>query len=263
MHSFTSCLVHCVWSTKNREPCLGSDLRERLWPYLGGIAKQNQTKTLAISGASDHVHLLLALPATISVAKAMQLLKGNSSKWIRETFPKMRAFAWQEGYGAFSVAVSGVDATVAYIQNQAEHHRTRSFREEYVAMLKSRKLSGLRTTKTCSPKAFFRPCRDSIYCESVYPALKRWAISDFVTSRKRLEIATIDFGVDLLQRRLVLPPWGEIFFKFVVPRELIAARDVRSQFGQLLWRQFINGLFDFGETHSATLVAARFVFNHR
>ncbi len=66
----------------------------------------------------------------------MQLLKGNSSKWIRETFPKMRAFAWQEGYAAFSVSVSGVDATVAYIQNQAEHHRTRSFREEYAAMLK-------------------------------------------------------------------------------------------------------------------------------
>ena len=81
-------------------------------------------KTLAIGGVADHVHVLLSLPATISVAKAMQLLKGNSSKWIRETFPKMRAFAWQEGYGAFSVGVSGVDATVAYIRNQAAHHRT-------------------------------------------------------------------------------------------------------------------------------------------
>jgi putative transposase len=136
MHSFTSCLVHCVWSTKNREPSLSPDLRERLSPYLGGIAKQNQMKTLAIGGVADHVHVLLSLPAIISVAKAMQLLKGNSSKWIRETFPKMRAFAWQEGYGAFSVGVSGVDATVAYIRNQAAHHRTRSFREEYVAMLK-------------------------------------------------------------------------------------------------------------------------------
>ena len=136
MHSFTSCLVHCVWSTKNREPCLGPELRERLWPYLGGIAKQNQMKTLAIGGASDHVHILLSLPATSSVAKAMQLLKGNSSKWLRETFPKMNSFAWQEGYGAFSVSISGVDATVAYIRNQAEHHRTRSFREEYATMLK-------------------------------------------------------------------------------------------------------------------------------
>jgi putative transposase len=93
-------------------------------------------KTLAIGGASDHVHVLLSLPATLSVAKAMQLLKGNSSKWIRETFPKMRSFAWQEGYGAFSVGVSGLDATVAYIRNQTEHHRTRSFRDEFVAILK-------------------------------------------------------------------------------------------------------------------------------
>ena len=137
MHSFASCLVHCVWGTKNREPYLTPDLRERLWPYLGGIARQNQMKTLAIGGANDHVHMLLSLPATLSIAKAMQLLKGNSSKWSRETFPKMHFFAWQEGYGAFSVGVSGVDRTVAYIRNQAEHHRTRSFRQEYAAMLKT------------------------------------------------------------------------------------------------------------------------------
>ena len=136
MHSFTSCLVHCVWSTKNRQPLLTPDVRDRLWPYLGGIAKQNQMKTLAVGGASDHVHVLLSLPATLSVAKAMQILKGNSSKWLRETFPKMHSFAWQEGYAAFSVGVSGVDATVAYIRNQAEHHRTRSFREEYAVVLK-------------------------------------------------------------------------------------------------------------------------------
>jgi putative transposase len=135
MHSFVSCLIHCVWSTKNREPWLIPDLRERLWPYLGGIAKQNQMKTLAIGGAADHVHILLSLPATLSVAKAVQLLKGNSSKWIRETFPKMSSFAWQEGYGAFSVGISGVDATVIYINNQTEHHRKRSFREEFIAML--------------------------------------------------------------------------------------------------------------------------------
>jgi REP-associated tyrosine transposase len=136
MHSFTSCLLHCVWSTKNPEPYLTQEVRGRLWPYLAGIAKQNRMKAVVIGGASDHVHLLLSLPATLSLAKAMQLLKGNSSKWIREAFPKMRSFAWQEGYGAFNVGVSGVDATVSYIRNQAEHHRTRSFRQEYAAMLK-------------------------------------------------------------------------------------------------------------------------------
>jgi REP element-mobilizing transposase RayT len=136
MHSFTSCLFHCVWSTKNREPYLTPDLRDRLWPYLGGIAKQNQIKMLAIGGAVDHVHILLSLPATLSVAKAMQLLKGNSSKWIRETFPKIHSFAWQEGYGAFSVSISGVEPTIAYVRNQAEHHRKRSFREEFASMLR-------------------------------------------------------------------------------------------------------------------------------
>ena len=141
MHSFTSCLFHCVWSTKNREPYLTPDLRDRLWPYLGGIAKQNQIKMLAIGGAVDHVHILLSLPATASVAKAMQLLKGNSSKWIRETFPKMHSFAWQEGYGAFSVSISGVEPTIAYVRTQTEHHRKRSFREEFASMLRKHGLA--------------------------------------------------------------------------------------------------------------------------
>jgi REP element-mobilizing transposase RayT len=79
MHSFTSIFVHCVWSTKNREPLLTSDVRDRLWPYLGGIARENKMKALAIGGAADHVHALVSLPATLSVAKALQLLKGNSS----------------------------------------------------------------------------------------------------------------------------------------------------------------------------------------
>jgi putative transposase len=133
MHSFTSCLVRCVWSTKNRTSFLDSDLRERLWPYLGGIARENKMKTLAVGGAADHVHVLISLPGALSVAKAMQLLKGNSSKWIHETFSNLNAFAWQEGYGAFSIGVSGVEATAAYIRNQMEHHRRR---EEFVAMLR-------------------------------------------------------------------------------------------------------------------------------
>ena len=93
-------------------------------------------KALAIGGAADHVHILVSLPPTISVAKAVQLLKGNSSKWIHETFPKLRSFEWQEGYGAFSIGVSALDATVRYVRNQAAHHRTKSFREEFLTMLR-------------------------------------------------------------------------------------------------------------------------------
>ena len=136
MHSFTSVLIHCVWSTKDREALLDSQLRDRLCPYLGGIAKANKMKAVAVGGASDHVHVLISLPATLSIAKAIQLLKGNSSKWIHETFPKMRSFEWQEGYGAFSIGISAVEVTVAYIRNQTEHHRAKTFREEFKAMLR-------------------------------------------------------------------------------------------------------------------------------
>jgi len=136
MHSFTSILIHCVWSTKKRESFLGSEVRNRLWPYLGGIARENRMKALAIGGVADHVHMLISLPRTLSVSKALQLLKSNSSKWIHETFPKLHSFEWQEGYGAFSIGITAVDATVGYIRDQAEHHRKRSFRDEFVAMLR-------------------------------------------------------------------------------------------------------------------------------
>jgi putative transposase len=101
MHTFNSILIHCVWSTKKRQPFLTSDLRDRLWPYLGGIARENKMKALAIGGVADHAHMLISLPGTLSSAKALQLLKGNSSKWIHDTSPELRLFEWQEGYGAF------------------------------------------------------------------------------------------------------------------------------------------------------------------
>lgn len=142
MHTYTSSLFHCVFATKNREALLTPEIRARLWPYLGGIARENGMKTLTIGGVSDHVHILLSLPATLPLAKALQLLKGNSSKWIHETFPTLSAFAWQEGYGAFSIGVSGIEETVAYIRNQEEHHRTRPFRDEVLAVLRRHGFDG-------------------------------------------------------------------------------------------------------------------------
>ncbi len=141
MHSFSSCLVHCVWSTKDRARFLDSNLRSRLWPYLGGIARDNKMKALAVGGVVDHVHILVSLPATISIAKAIQLLKGNSSKWIHETFPKLRSFEWQAGYGAFTIAISVVAATSSYIHGQESHHRTQTFRDEFQTMLRKHNLA--------------------------------------------------------------------------------------------------------------------------
>ncbi len=90
---------------------------------------------VAIGGVEDHIHVLLSIPSTVSIAKAMQLLKGASSKWIHDEFPQHNDFAWQEGYGAFSIGKSQVESTKQYITNQAQHHRTRTFQEEFLAFL--------------------------------------------------------------------------------------------------------------------------------
>jgi putative transposase len=135
-HSYVSNLMHCTFSTKERYPFINSELESRLWPYLGGIARDNRMKALAIGGTDDHIHALLSLSGMMSFAKAIQLVKGGSSKWIHDTFPQQKTFAWQEGYGAFSVSVSQIDKTIAYISNQKEHHRRRTFREEFLDLLK-------------------------------------------------------------------------------------------------------------------------------
>lgn len=119
---------------------ISRELEERLWAYMGGIANENGMRAMTVGGVADHAHLLLSLPSTMSVAKAMQLIKGGSSKWIHESFPMHRSFAWQEGYGAFSIGVSQIDSTVRYIKNQPEHHRRRTFQDELIAFLKKHRI---------------------------------------------------------------------------------------------------------------------------
>jgi REP element-mobilizing transposase RayT len=134
-HSYVSNCVHAVFSTKDRKKLITPDLQERLWPYMGGIARENDMKALAVGGTHNHIHVLLSLPATVPVAKAVQLIKGGSSKWINETFSANGRFEWQEGYGAFSVSVSLVDKTIEYISKQPEHHRATTFEAEFTAFL--------------------------------------------------------------------------------------------------------------------------------
>jgi putative transposase len=138
--SYVSSHYHCVFSTKERRPLMTPDLCKRLWPFLGGIARQNQMKVLKIGGVADHVHILLSLPATLPISKAMQLIKGSSSKWVHKTFPEQRLFEWQEKYGAFTVSVSQLDNIVKYIEDQAEHHRKITFQEEFLALLKKHRV---------------------------------------------------------------------------------------------------------------------------
>lgn len=134
-NTYTSLHYHVVFSTKRREPCLSKLVRERLWSYLGGIARENGMTALEIGGVADHIHILLSIPANLALSKAVQLIKGGSSHWIKDAFPELAEFAWQDGYGAFTVSHSQLDAVRDYIRDQAEHHRTRTFAEEYRAFL--------------------------------------------------------------------------------------------------------------------------------
>jgi REP element-mobilizing transposase RayT len=122
--------VHVVFATAERRPSVRDEFRERLHRYVGGIAREHGMPALAVGGTADHIHVLISLPRTISVAKAVQLLKSSSSKWIHESFSGVTGFAWQEGYGAFSIGVSQREVTVRYIERQEQHHRRYSFGEE-------------------------------------------------------------------------------------------------------------------------------------
>ena len=130
-HTYVHCLMHVVFSTAHRKPTIADAWSARLHEMLGGIARDRGFPPLAVGGVADHVHLLVAIPATKSLSECMRHLKGTSSRWVNDTYFPQRDFAWQEGYGAFSIAQSLVEATIAYIRGQEEHHRQRTFQDEF------------------------------------------------------------------------------------------------------------------------------------
>ena len=132
-HSYAQNHIHLVFSTKNREKLLAKEFLPRLWAYTAAICKNHDLLTFAVGGMEDHMHLLFRLPATMPLTHAVKLVKSNSSKWIRE---QRRRFAWQEGYGAFSVSSSNINAVIKYIDTQEAHHRKISFEDEFIALLK-------------------------------------------------------------------------------------------------------------------------------
>jgi len=134
-NTYTSLHYHIVFSTKNRERWIYPEIEERVWSYLAGIAKQNKMTPIQIGGVEDHVHVLLGASPTLAPSKIAQWVKGGSSTWIHDTFPEMKAFAWQDGFGGFTVSRSNVENVADYIRGQREHHRSRTFQDEYLALL--------------------------------------------------------------------------------------------------------------------------------
>ena len=135
-HTFTHLLAHIVFSTKDRMPLLNPALQVRLFPYMGGIVRELRSKALIINGTADHIHALVSMSPTVAVSDFMRVLKTNSSKWVNEEFSAWKHFAWQVGYGAFSVSHSSLAQVTKYIANQEKHHRKITFKEEFIALLK-------------------------------------------------------------------------------------------------------------------------------
>lgn len=134
--SLACVLVHLVFSTKDRRPLITDAVRPQLHAYMVGILGKHGSPSLITNSVADHVHILLSLSRTITVAKVVEELKTGSSSWIKTQGQMFADFFWQNGYGAFSIGQSGVDNLKAYIANQPEHHRRVTFQEEYRMFLK-------------------------------------------------------------------------------------------------------------------------------
>ncbi len=134
--SFVCLNYHLIFATKGREPLLSDAMRPRLFEYVGGILRAGRSRLVAAGGMPDHTHWLVSLHQQTSVAEALRQIKASSSKWIHEQYPEMSHFAWQAGYGAFAVSYSNLGTVETYIRGQADHHRTTTFQEEYLAFLK-------------------------------------------------------------------------------------------------------------------------------
>jgi REP element-mobilizing transposase RayT len=139
--SFACLHYHLIFSTKGRASLLVDDLPDRLYAYMGGILRGEKGTLVAAGGMPDHVHLLISLGRDSSVADILRQIKGSSSRWIHETMPDLRGFAWQTGYAAFAVSYSHLETVKQYIATQADHHRRVTFQEEFLAFLRRHDLA--------------------------------------------------------------------------------------------------------------------------
>jgi len=133
--SLTNLLYHVVFSTKDRQPETLPNFRDDLYACIGGIVRSEKGKLIEIGGTSDHVHILARFSPTISVSDILKMIKGSSSRWVNKSGVWPNKFAWQKGYGAFSVSESGCQAVVNDIRNQEKHHRKMGFKEAFKLLL--------------------------------------------------------------------------------------------------------------------------------
>jgi len=134
--SLSKVILHIIFSTKDREPWLDSNVRPRMHAYLATICRDFGGALTHVGGVADHVHIVTTLPRTLSQAQLVEDIKKTSSKWIKALDARYRGFFWQRGYGAFSVSPSHLETVVRYITDQLGHHRTRTFQEEYRELLR-------------------------------------------------------------------------------------------------------------------------------
>jgi REP element-mobilizing transposase RayT len=134
--SLAKVYLHITFGTKYRQPMIKPNVEKELHKYLASICKANESPSIAINSVTDHIHILCVLSRKITISKLVEELKKSSSKWIKTKGTSYKNFYWQNGYGVFSVAQSGVNAVKKYIRNQKEHHKKKSFQEEYLEVLK-------------------------------------------------------------------------------------------------------------------------------
>jgi putative transposase len=139
--SYASLYYHLIFSTRNRLPLLSEDIAQRMYDYIGGIIKQHDGVLIAAGGIEDHIHLLATISRQQAISDVLRIIKASSSTWIHDTFPSMKNFAWQNGYGVFTVSASNVERVTQYIAKQKEHHQRLSFQEEFVRFLKKHQVA--------------------------------------------------------------------------------------------------------------------------
>ncbi len=132
--------IHIIFSTKQRVPLIHQPVEEELYSYIGGICKEMECHPIKIGGYTDHTHILCLLSKKIALMNLLEEIKSHSSKWMKTKGTELKNFYWQNGYGAFSVNPSETEKVIAYIENQKEHHKTKTFQEEYRAFLKKYKV---------------------------------------------------------------------------------------------------------------------------